>query len=102
MWWAQSLSDQAFWYADFKKTSHTFKGRTLAEAEKKMKKFMNEAQITGRFACVEEGFEPKPVDTRSQKEPVNRDGKKKGKYIRPPNHPWRRHNPALYQGWHLD
>ena len=68
MWWAQSLSDQAFWYADFKKTSHVFKGRTFREAEKNMKIFLRMAQITGRFLCIEEGFKP---EVAQQQNPEN-------------------------------
>jgi hypothetical protein len=46
-------------------------------------------------------FEPKPLKTQPQKDPVNGDGKKKGKYIPPSDHPWRRHNPALHHNSYL-
>lgn len=62
MWWAQSLSDQAFWYSPFKKTSHIFKGRTHTEATRKMDKFLSFARITGRFLCVEEGLKVEKVE----------------------------------------
>jgi len=34
-----------------------------------------------------EVFEPKPLKTHPQKVPVNGNGKKKGKYIPPSDHP---------------
>jgi len=61
MWWSQSLSNQAFWYKEMKRTTHIFKGRTQEEAMRKMNKFLSFANITGRFLCVEEGLEPKSV-----------------------------------------
>jgi len=61
MWWAQSLSSQAFWYGEWKKTTHIFKGRTLKEATNKMNKFLSSAMITGRFLCVENNFKPEPT-----------------------------------------
>lgn len=61
MWWAQSLSDQGFWYGKWKKTTHIFKGRTHAEATRKMNKFLSFARITGRFLCVKPGLVPEHV-----------------------------------------
>jgi hypothetical protein len=26
----------------------------------------------------------------------------KAKYIPPPDHPWKRHNPSLHHNWHLE
>jgi hypothetical protein len=46
-------------------------------------------------------FELKPVKTQPQKIPENGNGKKKGKYIPPPDHPWRRHNPTLHHNYYL-
>jgi hypothetical protein len=56
-------------------------------------------KFNGRYLDFHEVFEPKPVHTQPQKEPVN--GKKKGKYIPPPDHPWRRHNPTLHHNSYL-
>jgi len=52
--------------------------------------------LNGRYLDFHEVFEPKPLKTQPQKNPVNGDGKKKGKYIPPPDHPWKRHDPALH------
>lgn len=57
MWWQQSLSQQTLAYASWKKTQHTFKGRTQKEAQKKMDEAFRGTGITGRFLCVEEGYE---------------------------------------------
>jgi hypothetical protein len=58
-------------------------------------------KFNSRYLNFHEVFEPKPVTTPSQKQPVNGNGKKKGKYIPPPDHPWRRHNPALHYNSYL-
>jgi hypothetical protein len=57
LWWQQSLSDQTLAYAPWKKTHHKFKGRTQKEAQKKMDEVFRFTRITGRFLCVEEGYE---------------------------------------------
>jgi len=57
MWWQQSLTGQSFQYSPWKKTAHVFKGRNQQEAMNKMNKFLDIAQISGRFLCVEEGYE---------------------------------------------
>lgn len=57
MWWQQSLSDQSFFYSPWKRTDYVFKGRNQKEAQNKMNKFLNMARITGRFLCVESGYE---------------------------------------------
>jgi len=57
MWWAQSLSDQTLGYAPWKKTHHSFRARNQKEAMKKMDDSFKDAGITGRFLCVEEGYE---------------------------------------------
>lgn len=58
-------------------------------------------KFNGRYLDFHEVFEPKPVITQSQKQPVNGNGIKKGKYIPPPDHPWRRHNPTLHHNCYL-
>ncbi len=58
-------------------------------------------QFNNRYLEFHEVFEPKPLKTQTQKDPVNGDGKRKGKYIPPPDHPWKRHNPALHHNWYL-
>ena len=64
-----------------------------------------DGQITVKFNRhyleVHEVFEAKPVKIKETKEPVN-DKKKKGKYIPPADHPWRRHNPSLYHNCYLE
>ena len=57
MWYQQSLSEQALWYSSWKKSTHSFSGRTHKEATRKMNNFLSYAEITGRFLCVEEGCE---------------------------------------------
>ena len=57
MWWQQSLAGQSFQYSHWKNTNHTFTGRNQDEATKKMNRFLDIAQITGRFLCVENGYE---------------------------------------------
>jgi len=57
MWWQQSLRDQSFFYSPWKRTDYVFKGRNQKEAQKKLTKFVNIARITGRFLCVEAGYE---------------------------------------------
>ena len=57
MWWQQSLRDQSFFYSSWKKTDYVFKGRNQKEAQRKMNKFLDVARITGRFLCVEDGYE---------------------------------------------
>ena len=57
MWWQQSLTNQALQYAPWKKTQHIFKGRTQREAQRKMDETFRYAGITGRFLCVEEGYD---------------------------------------------
>jgi len=57
MWWQRSLRDQSFLFSPWKRTDYVFKGRSQKEARKKLTKFVNAAQITGRFLCVESGYE---------------------------------------------
>lgn len=58
-------------------------------------------KFRGRYLNFHEIFELKPVKTQLQKAPESGIGKKKGKYIPPPDHPWRRHNPTLHHNWYL-
>jgi len=51
-------------------------------------------RFNGRYLDYQEIFEPKPASQLPQKELSNGNVKKKGKYIPPPNHPWKRHNPS--------
>ena len=59
------------------------------------------AKFNGRYLAVQEVFEAKPIRTRETKEPVN-GKKKKGKYIPPSDHPWRRHQPSLHYNCYLE
>jgi hypothetical protein len=58
-------------------------------------------KFNGHYLEVHEVFEAKPIKIRQIKEPVN-DKKKKGKYIPPPDHPWRRYNPSLHHNSYLE
>jgi hypothetical protein len=58
-----------------------------------------DGQITvkfkGHYLEVHEVFEAEPIKTRQIKKPVN-EKKKKGKYIPPADHSWRRYTPSLH------
>lgn len=54
-----------------------------------------------RYLDFHEVFESKSAKNQPQKEPVNGNGKKKGKYIPPPDHPWKRHQPSLHYNCYL-
>jgi hypothetical protein len=58
-------------------------------------------KFNGRYLDFHEVFEPKPASTQPQEESVKGNGKKKGKYIPPPDHPWKRHNPSLHHNCYL-
>ena len=58
-------------------------------------------KFNGRYLEVREVFEAKPIKTQQTKEPVN-NKKKKGKYIPPADHPWRRHAPFLHYNYYLE
>ena len=58
-------------------------------------------KFNGHSLEVHEVFEAKPIKTRQTKEPVN-NKKKKGKYIPPADHPWRRHAPSLHHNFYLE
>jgi len=69
-----------------------------------MEHFDGEIQLKfkDRYLAFHEVFEPKPLKAQEKKEPVNGRFKKKGKYIPPPDHPWRRHNPSLHHNCYLE
>ena len=58
-------------------------------------------KLNGRYLDFHEVFEPQPLKVQPKKEPVNGNGKRKGKYIPPPDHPWRRHDPKLHHNYYL-
>ncbi len=58
-------------------------------------------RLNGRYLDFHEVVEPMSAENQPQKEPVNGDGNKKGKYIPPSDHPWKRHDPALHHNWYL-
>ncbi|MFC2169992.1 hypothetical protein ACFLRM_05455 [Acidobacteriota bacterium] len=59
-------------------------------------------KFNGRYLEFHEIFEPKPLKVQSKKEPVNGKAKRKGKYIPPPDHPWKRYNPKLHHNYYLE
>jgi hypothetical protein len=59
-------------------------------------------KFNGRYLGFQEVFEPMPASTQPQKKPVNGSGKKKGKYIPPADHPWRKNNPSLHYNCYLE
>ena len=58
-------------------------------------------QFNNRYLEFHEVFEPKLAREQPQKKSVKANGKKRGKYIPPPDHPWKRHNPSLHHNWYL-
>jgi len=67
-----------------------------------MEHFDGEIQIkfNQRYLSYCEVFDPKPAKPTQAKKSAP--PKKKGKYIPPPDHPWKRHNPSLHHNWHLE
>lgn len=59
-------------------------------------------KFNGRYLDFHEVFEPMPARTQPQKELAQGNGKKKRKYIPPPDHPWKRHNPRLHHNCYLE
>jgi len=59
-------------------------------------------KFNGRYLGFQEVVEPMPARTQPQNKPVNGNGRKKGKHIPPPDHPWRRHNPSLHHNCYLE
>ena len=59
-------------------------------------------KFNGRYLKYREIMEPKPAAREKMKKPVDEPKKRKGKYIPPPDHPWKRHNPSLHHNWYLE
>jgi len=59
-------------------------------------------KFNGRYLKFQEVLESKPLKIQQKKEPVKGKVSKKGKYIPPPDHPWRRHNPRLHHNYYLE
>ncbi len=58
-------------------------------------------KANAHYLSCQEVFEAKPVSTQPLKTPVMEREKRKGKYIPPPDHPWKRHDPALHHNSYL-
>ncbi len=52
------------------------------------------------YLSYREVFDPEPVKITQAKKPAPL--KKKRKYIPPPDHPWRRHQPSLHYNCYLE
>jgi len=59
-------------------------------------------KFNGRYLKYREITEPKPATRERVKKPVDEPRKRKGKYIPPPDHPWKRHNPSLHHNSYLE
>jgi hypothetical protein len=59
-------------------------------------------KFNGRYLKYREIIEPEPAEREKVKRPVDEPRKRKGKYIPPPDHPWRRHNPSLHHNSYLE
>ena len=55
-----------------------------------------------RYLDFHEVFEVKPVKVTKAKKVSSEVRKKKGKYIPPPDHPWKRHNPRLHHNYYQE
>jgi len=55
-----------------------------------------------RYLDFHEVFEAKPAKVTKAKKVPSEVKKKKGKYIPPPDHPWKRHDPRLHQNYYLE
>ncbi len=55
-----------------------------------------------RYLNFHEVFEAKPAKATKAKKVSSEVRKKKGKYIPPPDHPWKRHNPRLHHNYYLE
>ncbi len=58
-------------------------------------------KFNGRYLKYREIIEPKPAAREKVKKPVDEPKKRKGKYIPPADHPWKRHNPSLHHNCYL-
>ena len=59
-------------------------------------------KLDRRYLKYREIIEPEPGAREKVKRPVDEPRKRKGKYIPPPDHPWRRHNPSLHHNSYLE
>ncbi len=59
-------------------------------------------KFNGRYLKYREIIEPEPAAREKVKKPVDEPRKRKGKYIPPPDHPWRRHDPSLHHNSYLE
>ena len=59
-------------------------------------------KFNGRYLKYREIMEPKPAAREKVKKPVDEPRKRKGKYIPPTDHPWRRHQPSLHHNSYLE
>ncbi len=59
-------------------------------------------KFNGRYLKYREITEPESAVRERVKKPVAEKRKKKGKYIPPPDHPWKRHNPSLHHNSYLE
>jgi transposase len=59
-------------------------------------------KFNGRYLKYREIMEPKPAAREKVKRPVDEPRKRKGKYIPPPDHPWKRHDPSLHHNSYLE
>lgn len=55
-----------------------------------------------RYLDFHEVCEVEPVKVVKAKKVSSEVRKKKGKYIPPPDHPWKRHTPSLHHNWYLE
>jgi hypothetical protein len=59
-------------------------------------------KFNGRYLKHREIIETKRSSKEKMKKPVDEPKKRKGKYIPPPDHPWKRHQPSLHHNWYLE
>ncbi len=59
-------------------------------------------KFNGRYLKYREITESKPAAREKVKRPVDEPRKRKGKYIPPLDHPWRRYNPSLHHNSYLE
>ncbi len=56
----------------------------------------------GRYLAFKEIDDQRPEKVSKAKKEVKEPTKKKKKYIPPPDHPWRRHQPSLHHNSYLE
>jgi len=59
-------------------------------------------KLDRRYLKYREIIEPEPAAREKVKRPVDEPRKRKGKYIPPPDLPWRRHQPSLHHNSYLE